>query len=137
MLRMVSLKAAALAPEMRCKPEFILSQKKDTHGSNFALFAKNITPGAMTFAVPFGVAEGCERLSGDEYVELLEFSREAYGEAPEARVETVSEFDLADELPVDEVPAPEPPANVIAEPQRVATCFVHGYKSLQVELSRY
>ena len=28
-------------------------------------------------------------------------------------------------------------ANVLAEPVRVAACFVHGYKSLQVELSRY
>jgi cytochrome P450 len=28
-------------------------------------------------------------------------------------------------------------ANVIGEPVRVPACFVHGYKSLQVELSRY
>lgn len=28
-------------------------------------------------------------------------------------------------------------ANVIGEPTRVPACFVHGYKSLQVELSRY
>ena len=28
-------------------------------------------------------------------------------------------------------------ANVIAEPQRVATCFVHGYKQVMVELSHY
>jgi cytochrome P450 len=28
-------------------------------------------------------------------------------------------------------------ANVIAEPERVPACFVHGYKSLQVELSHY
>ena len=28
-------------------------------------------------------------------------------------------------------------ANVIGEPERVPACFVHGYKSLQVELSRY
>ena len=28
-------------------------------------------------------------------------------------------------------------ANVIGEPERVAACFVHGYKSLQVELSHY
>ncbi|MBK6800052.1 MAG: cytochrome P450 [Novosphingobium sp.] len=28
-------------------------------------------------------------------------------------------------------------ANVIAEPERVATCFVHGYKEVMVELSRY
>ncbi|MBS0475345.1 MAG: cytochrome P450 [Proteobacteria bacterium] len=28
-------------------------------------------------------------------------------------------------------------ANVIAEPERVATCFVHGYKQVMVELSHY
>jgi len=28
-------------------------------------------------------------------------------------------------------------ADVIAEPERVATCFVHGYKQVMVELSRY
>ncbi|MEY4952026.1 MAG: hypothetical protein RL299_450 [Pseudomonadota bacterium] len=28
-------------------------------------------------------------------------------------------------------------ANVLAEPDRVPACFVHGYKSLQVELSKY
>jgi len=28
-------------------------------------------------------------------------------------------------------------ANVIREPERVATCFVHGYKDVMVELSRY
>ncbi|MEQ1498562.1 MAG: cytochrome P450 [Novosphingobium sp.] len=28
-------------------------------------------------------------------------------------------------------------ANVIGEPKRVAACFVHGYKAMQVELSRY
>ena len=28
-------------------------------------------------------------------------------------------------------------ANVVAEPERVATCFVHGYKQVMVELSHY
>ena len=28
-------------------------------------------------------------------------------------------------------------ANVIAEPERVATCFVHGYRQVMVELSHY
>jgi len=27
--------------------------------------------------------------------------------------------------------------NVLAEPERVAACFVHGYKKMPVELSRY
>ena len=28
-------------------------------------------------------------------------------------------------------------ANVIGEPERVAACFVHGYRKMPVELSRY
>jgi hypothetical protein len=27
--------------------------------------------------------------------------------------------------------------NVLREPERVAACFVHGYKKMPVELSRY
>ena len=27
--------------------------------------------------------------------------------------------------------------NVVAEPQRIPACFVHGYKAMDVELSRY
>jgi hypothetical protein len=28
-------------------------------------------------------------------------------------------------------------ANVTAEPERVAACFVHGYRKMPVEFSRY
>jgi hypothetical protein len=73
--------ASAMAPELRCKPDFILSQKKDQDTSRFVLFAKNITPSAMTFEVPFGYAESCECLSASEYRELLAQSREKYGQA--------------------------------------------------------
>lgn len=73
--------AAALAPEFRSKPDFILSQKKDENRSRFALFAKNITPQGMTFEVPLGYAESCDRLSTDDYADLLIHSREEYGQS--------------------------------------------------------
>jgi hypothetical protein len=72
--------ATALAPEFRCKPEFILSQKKVSDVSHFALFAKNITPQAMTFEVPLGYAESCDKLSESDYVNLLACSRDKYGQ---------------------------------------------------------
>lgn len=73
--------ASALAPELRCKPEFILSQKKESGASHFALFAKNITPQGMTFEVPLGHAESCDRLSADDYGNMLAHSREEYGQS--------------------------------------------------------
>jgi Type IV secretion-system coupling protein DNA-binding domain len=82
--------ASILAPEFRCKPDFILSQKKDQNTSRFALFAKNITPAAMTFEVPLGYAENCDRLSADEYRDLLEASRDAYGYDPQTPAVDVS-----------------------------------------------
>jgi Type IV secretion-system coupling protein DNA-binding domain len=72
--------ANSLAPEFRSKSEFILAQWKDADVSRFALFAKNITPQGMTFEVPLGYAESCERLSEDEYHNLLTQSREQYGQ---------------------------------------------------------
>ncbi len=73
--------ASALAPELRCKPDFILSQKKEAQASHFALFAKNVTPQGMTFEVPLGYAERCDRLSADDYENLLTSSREEYGQS--------------------------------------------------------
>lgn len=76
--------ASALAPEFRCKPDFILSQTKVSGTSHFALFAKNITPVGMTFEVPLGYAEGCDRLSADDYGDLRRQSREHYGQSKDA-----------------------------------------------------
>ncbi len=81
--------ASAMAPELRCKPDFILSQKKVSGASHFTLFAKNITPSAMTFEVPLGYAESCERLSASEYRELLAQSLEKYGQSHDVGVMSV------------------------------------------------
>ena len=72
--------ANSLSSEMRTTPDFILSNRKDKDVSRFALFAKNYTETAMTLSVPLGYMEGIERLSGDDYVDLLNLSRERYGQ---------------------------------------------------------
>ena len=84
--------AIKLASEFRVDSQFILAQRKaDTH-THFALFAKNITPQAMPFAVPLGFVERLGRLSADDHAKLLERSRQEYG------------------LPLDQQPPPsEPP----------------------------
>lgn len=87
----VSVKdATVLAPEMRTTSQFILGQRKDTERSQFALFAKNITPSAMSYRVPLGYAEDCDRLSNDDYLELIEASRERCGQGgePETQIES-------------------------------------------------
>ena len=112
--------ASALAPEFRVKLDFILSQTKDTAASHFALFAKNITPQAMTFEVPLGYAERCDRLSASEYADLLQSSREAYGQAadhtaPDAEIEIVADSDAersvanSEPQPESEIAAPDAP----------------------------
>jgi hypothetical protein len=76
----VSVKdAAVLAPEMRTTAQYLLTQKKTASTSHFALYAKNITEKAMTFAVPLGYVEGGERLSSREYAHLVRGVRERYG----------------------------------------------------------
>jgi Type IV secretion-system coupling protein DNA-binding domain len=107
--------AAVLAPEMRTSTSFLLDQKKSGRVSHFALYAKNITPSAMTFRVPLGYAENCDRLSQSEYVELIAGSRERCGavlgavpvvlvrplEAPLPQQET-------EPAPIPSTPSPEP-----------------------------
>lgn len=108
--------AATFAQEMRCKADFILSQKKEAGRSHFALYAKNITPSAMTFAVPFGVAEGCGRLTPTEYADLLDWSRDTYGEV--AWEGAASE---PDDLPSGEVIAPKMPSIVVDAADALST----------------
>ncbi len=68
--------AGVLAPEYRCRLEYLLSMKREKSASNFALFAKNVTPSAMQFSVPLGYAEGIDRLSSDDYGALIESSQQ-------------------------------------------------------------
>ncbi len=101
--------AATLATEYRCKSDFILAQKKDENYSHFALFTKNITPSAMTFEVPLGYAERCDSLSSDEYAELLQQSRDWYGQIPK-------DVPALIEIEVSELEIPVPSQAVSIEP---------------------
>ncbi|MGP1354552.1 MAG: type IV secretory system conjugative DNA transfer family protein [Parasphingopyxis sp.] len=95
--------ASKLASEFRVDSQFILAQRKDETQTNFALFAKNITPQAMPFAVPLGFVEGLGRLSETEHTRLIERSRKKYGLPP-------------DQHP----PSPEPPSSPDAPPDKPA-----------------
>ncbi len=105
--------ASALAPEFRSKADFILSQKKDAGASHFALFAKNITPQGMTFAVPLGYAESCDRLNADDYTNLLTHSREEYGQSNDdvpLPVEVEEPITQAEQEVTPPAPQPDPVA---------------------------
>ena len=55
--------ARALAPDMRCKSEFITAQRKHDDHTNFAAFVRNLTPTALSLTVPFGTLD---RLAADD-----------------------------------------------------------------------
>lgn len=75
--------ATKLAPELRVDKDFILGRQKTPSESQFALFAKNVTPQAMNFAVPLGYVEGRPRLSAAAHQALVTSTRERYGWRPE------------------------------------------------------
>jgi Type IV secretion-system coupling protein DNA-binding domain len=106
--------ASALASEFRCKSDFILDQKKNDKVSHFALFAKNITPQGMTFEVPLGYAENCDRLSEEDYANLLTQSREEYGQSDVDLVPPITaESELSPVQTESYVTAPAPQADPV------------------------
>ena len=76
--------ASALAPEFRTNATELLSEKKRATETDFALFAKNITPASMRFTVPLGYVEGIDQLTAPEYADLLANSREQVGQRYDA-----------------------------------------------------
>ncbi len=99
--------AAVLAPEMRVPASFLLAQKRVGGESQFALYARNITPAAMRFSVPLGYVESIDRLDADEYAALLESSRDQTAIAPLDLTEESEELEEAAD-PVVEMVMPEP-----------------------------
>lgn len=95
--------ASALAAEYRTTTDFILGRQKGQQFSQFALFARNITPSAMTFNVPLGFVEGFDRLSPSEYDALIEHSRQCYGSG---RSEPPPDPPVPDTPPDEPPPAP-------------------------------
>ena len=105
--------ATALAPEYRCRPEYLLGMKREIGLSNFALFAKNVTTSAMRFQVPLGYAEAIDRLSIAEYDGLIAHSRE---------LTTIVEKEVRDTKPdlMQEIDEPEIPLVEVSEPQELS-----------------
>ena len=67
--------ARALAPNMRCKPEFIAQQTKTDRAATFAIYVRNVTPTAVTLTVPFGMLEGQPQMSEQAYARLIANNR--------------------------------------------------------------
>jgi Helicase HerA, central domain len=132
--------AATLAPEFRTDADFLLSTKKTSTETEFALYAKNATATPLKLHIPLGYLENSERLSDEDFEAMRDFSRlicaaEAE-DTPEADVPTVdaavvepavvaestvvddavADLPLAQSEATKTVPLPAPPAEVLPEP---------------------
>jgi hypothetical protein len=67
--------ATVLAPEFRTDTDFLLSMKKKSTETEFALFAKNVTDSPLKLHIPLGYLENSERLSDDDYEAMRDHSR--------------------------------------------------------------
>lgn len=67
--------AATLAPEFRTDADFLLSMKKRSTETEFALYAKNATDTPLKLHIPLGYLENSERLSDEDYEAMRHFSR--------------------------------------------------------------
>tara|TARA_R100001244_G_scaffold6593_24_gene8169 strand:+ start:39788 stop:42403 length:2616 start_codon:yes stop_codon:yes gene_type:complete len=118
--------ATKLATEFRVDKDIILSQRKSDGQAQFALFAKNITPAAMTFTVPLGFVERQDRLSVDEHAALIEHSRRTYGQWPETEQPEVGptpkdpDPEVAGVAPASESIEPTPTAPIQTESAKTA-----------------
>jgi hypothetical protein len=67
--------AHSVAPDMRTTPTFILEQHKASKETHFACYLRNVTPTALSLAVPFGTMEKEPTLSAEAYRRLLDANR--------------------------------------------------------------
>ena len=74
--------ARALAPDMRCRPEFITSQRKHDDHTTFAAFVRNLTPTALSLSVPFGTLDHLAQLAPASHAALRERNRRRYAVSP-------------------------------------------------------
>ena len=89
--------ARSMAPDMRTTPTFILEQHKGAKETHFACYLRNVTPTALSLAVPFGTMEQEPTMSDEAYRALLQSNR--------ARV--------SDRAPADCEPSPQPDETII------------------------
>ncbi len=68
--------ATLLAKEMRTDPAFLKSVKKTATGTEWCIYARNVTPSATKIFVPFLQAERAPKMSTAAYSRLLERNRQ-------------------------------------------------------------
>jgi len=76
--------ARALAPDMRCRPEFITSQRKRDDHTTFTAFVRNLTPTALSLTVPFGTLDRLPQMAPNAHVELRQRNQRRYATSPVA-----------------------------------------------------
>jgi hypothetical protein len=67
--------ARALSTELRTSQEFILTQEKNSRGTRFAAFVRNVTPAAMSWQIPFGTMEALPQMSDGQWQQVLDRNR--------------------------------------------------------------
>jgi hypothetical protein len=67
--------ARSMAPDMRTTPTFILEQRKETTQTHFACYLRNVTPSALSLAVPFATMENEPTMSDAAYRRLIDDNR--------------------------------------------------------------
>lgn len=96
--------ASEFATEMHTTSEYIQGARKRKTYSEFALWLKNVTDGALRVPVPFGLLESEETLDDFAFEALMDQNRARYAAtADERRSPQYKEPEPEDE------PAPEPP----------------------------
>ncbi|MEZ5844822.1 MAG: type IV secretion system DNA-binding domain-containing protein [Hyphomicrobiaceae bacterium] len=70
--------ARALAPDMRCRADFIAGQVKRADHTSFATYVRNVTPTALSLTVPFGTLDRMAQMSEAEHRVLRERNRARY-----------------------------------------------------------
>lgn len=76
--------ARALAPDMRCKAEFISAQRKYNDHTTFAAYVRNLTPTALSLTVPFGSLDRLPQMTAEAHQALRARNRERYAVSPAA-----------------------------------------------------
>lgn len=76
--------ARALAPDMRCKPEFITAQRKLAGHTAFAAFIRNLTPAALSLSVPLGTLDRLPQMTAEAQQRLRDRNRRRYTVNPAA-----------------------------------------------------
>ena len=68
--------ARVIASEMRTRPEVLSAMSKSRTSTEFAAFVRNVTPQALRMTVPFGTAEGMDRMPDDAFDGVRAASRQ-------------------------------------------------------------